>query len=594
MAKWFMAAKRADFNEMSRKYQIDPVVARIIRNRDLTEDIEIEHFLHGDEKDMYSFSLLKDMDKAVDILSDKISDGQRIRVIGDYDVDGICATYILWKGLLTCGAKVDTVIPHRIRDGYGINEQLIEAAAADGIDTIVTCDNGIAAGEALSYGVERNMTCIVTDHHEIPYEEANGVRQYSIPQVDAVIDPKQEDCGYPYAGICGAAVAYKLVEGLFSRFAVSAGYKKELIELAGVATVCDVMELRDENRILVKTALQYMRDSANYGLQALIRVNQLEASKLSAYHLGYVIGPCINASGRLDTARIALELLQSASYDEAAPKAAHLKELNESRKEMTEQGIQMAIQIVEKDHLDQDKVMVVFLPKLHESLAGIVAGRIREKYGKPVFVLTRGIAAGIEDIKGSGRSIPAYHMYDEMTKCSSFFMKYGGHAMAAGLSMEEADIQFLRKRLNACCTLKPEDYEERILIDVPMPFSYVTENLVEQLSVLEPFGPGNEKPVFAQKNATFISGRKMGNGDMAKFEAAGETGKHYTLLLFRGLDQFEECVREKYGEEAVLQLYENGDSKGSAGQIILDVLYYPSVNEYRGRRSLQFIIQDYR
>lgn len=589
MAKWYMSAKKADFEQMAALYKIDPVIARIIRNRDLTEDREIRRYLCGKQSDLYPYTWLKDVQKAVGILQEKIATRKKIRVIGDYDVDGICSAYILWKGLKICGAKVDTVIPHRIKDGYGINEHLIEAAVQDGIDTIITCDNGIAAGEEMAYAKKKGMTCIVTDHHEIPYEEIEGKRKYLLPQADAVIDPKQESCTYPYPGICGAVVVYKLIEGMFSAMQIEDDRKAEFIELAGFATVCDVMELRDENRIIVKLALESMKHSTNQGIRALIQVNKLEPDKLSSYHLGFVLGPCMNATGRLDTAEIALELLQSDSYDKAIQRATHLKELNESRKEMTEQGILNAMEKIENEKLNQDKIMVVFLPGLHESLAGIVAGRIREKYGKPVFVLT----SGEEGIKGSARSIPAYHIYDEMTKCSELFIKYGGHAMAAGLSMEEENIAVFRERINQLCTLQPEDFVEKILIDVPMPLSYVTESLVEQLSILEPFGNGNAKPVFAQKNVILQKGRKMGNGNMARFFVSDECGSKYTMLLFRDLDRFMEYVESRYGKILLEQLFSTGIHPDIEEQIRLDIIYYPSINEYRGRKSLQFTIQDY-
>lgn len=588
MSKWFLSAKKADFNEIARQYHIDPVVARIIRNRDLISEEEIKCYLHGTIEDMHTFSLLKDIDRAIEILIHKIREQKKIRIIGDYDVDGICSTYILYKGLSLCGAKVDAVIPHRMKDGYGINEQLIESAIHDEIDTIVTCDNGIAAKEAFAYAKSSNITCIITDHHEVPYEEKEGNRVFILPEVDAVVDPKQPDCKYPYKNICGAFVAYKLIEGMFEKLLIDPSNKKELLELAGFATICDVMELLDENRILVKTALKYMSDSDNYGLKALIKVNNLDSNNLSSYHIGFILGPCLNATGRLDTAKIALELLQSKSLVEAIPRATHLKELNDSRKEMTEQGIEQAIALIEKNHLQNDKVLVVFLPDLHESLAGIIAGRIRERYGKPTFVLTK----GEEDLKGSARSIESYNIYEEMTKCKELFTKYGGHKLAAGLSLKAENLIPFKEKINDLCTLSSEDYEEKTVIDVPMPFSYVNSDLIQQLSVLEPYGPGNEKPVFAQKKLIFLSGSIMGkNRNMARFLVRDEQGENYTLLLFRGLDHFNEYVSKKYGDKACDSLFQGNHT---SDEINLDVIYYPSINEYRGKIDIQFIMQDYR
>ena len=588
MSKWFLSAKKADFNEIARQFHIDPVVARIMRNRDLISEGEINCYLHGIIEDMHTFSLLKDIDRAIEILIHKIREQKKIRIIGDYDVDGICSTYILYKGLSLCGAKVDTAIPHRIKDGYGINEQLIENAILNEIDTIVTCDNGISAKEAFAYAKSSNITCIITDHHEVPYEEKEGNRVFILPEVDAVVDPKQPDCKYPYKNICGAFVAYKLIEGMFEELSVDPIYKKELLELAGFATVCDVMELLDENRILVKSSLKYMSDSDNFGLKALIKVNKLDSNSLSAYHIGFILGPCLNATGRLDSAKIALELLQSKSLEEAIPRANHLKELNDSRKEMTEQGIEQAIALIEKNHLQNDKVLVVFLPDLHESLAGIIAGRIRERYGKPAFVLTK----GEEDLKGSARSIESYNIYEEMTKCKELFTKYGGHKLAAGLSLKEENLNPFKEKINDLCTLTSEDYEEKIVIDVAMPFSYVNSNLIQQLSVLEPFGPGNEKPVFAQKNLVFLSGNIMGkNRNMARFQVKDEQGEKYTLLLFRGLDHFNEYVSKKYGNNVCDSLFQGNHA---SDEINLDVIYYPSINEYRGKMDIQFVMQDYR
>lgn len=586
MAKWFVSAKKADFSKIGEKYHISPVLARIIRNRDLVEESEIEKYLYGTLEDVYDGGFLKDMQKAVEMIWEKIQSGKKIRVIGDYDVDGICAAYILKKGLSTCGADVDTVIPHRIKDGYGINEQLIQDAYEEGIDTIITCDNGIAAHGQIAYANSLGITCIVTDHHEVPYEIIEGEKHYVLPPAAAVVDPKQEECHYPYKNICGAVVAWKLVHKLWEKVEVSVEDKREILEFAGIATVCDVMELLDENRVLVKEALKSMSHSANLGLRCLIRVHDLNPKDLSAYHIGFVLGPCFNATGRLDTAARTLELLECKNEREAILIAAQLKRLNESRKEMTEDGVEEAILKIEEEGLEKDSVMVVYLPDCHESLAGIIAGRIREKYYKPVFILTK----SEECVKGSGRSIETYSMYEELNKCKDLFLKFGGHKMAAGLSLEEKNVEIFRKKLNENCTLTKEDLEEKILIDVPMPLSYVTEGFLKELELLEPFGTGNPKPVFACKDLKFLSIRIMGkNRNMAKFSVEDELGNRFSLVCFRHFEKFLEDVGKKYGQES-LDLFLNQKKHGG---VKMSVIYYPSINEYMGKREIQYVMQNW-
>lgn len=593
MAKWFLAAKKADFNKIAQHFQIDPVIARIMRNRDLVTEEEIHLFLQGTLEDLHEPRQLKDVEKAACILKEKIKAGKKIRIIGDYDVDGICSTYTLYKGLKVCGADVDAVIPHRMKDGYGINEALVEQALSDNVDTIITCDNGIAAKDVLEQGKEKRLTCIVTDHHEVPYEEREGKKVQIVPNVDAVVDPKQEACEYPFEAICGAVVAYKLIQVLLEECnieeLVKEQTKRELLEMAGIATVCDIMPLKDENRIIVKKALEYLKDSQNPGLQALMAVNELEPSKLTSYSIGFVIGPCINATGRLDTAQLALELLQAKTFEDAVPIASTLKEYNANRKEMTEKGVEEAMALLETGAYDADKVLVLYLPEVHESLAGIIAGRIREKTGKPAFVLTK----AEEGVKGSARSIETYSVYEEMTKCSHLFTKYGGHKMAAGLSLEEKNVEPFRELINANCTLTEEDFEEKILIDVPMPMSYVTESFIQELSVLEPFGAENEKPVFAQKNIRFIRGYIMGkNKNMARFDVLDEKGLRFNVVCFRNLDKLTEYLKQKAGKEKTERLFAGGLTAGEA--VMLDVIYYPSINEFRGKTSVQYIMQDYR
>ncbi len=591
-----VAAKRADFDAISQKYHIDPVLARIIRNRDVVEDKDIDRFLNGTREHLYAPGLLKDMDRAVNILLEKIAQGKRIRIIGDYDIDGICSTYILFRGLSKCGAAVDTAIPHRIRDGYGLNENLIQEAYDAGTDTVLTCDNGIAAYEQTAFANSLGMTVIVTDHHEVPYEEKEGVRQYRVPEARAVVDPKQEDCGYPFPEICGAVVAYKLVLALLAkkeemdwREAMESELGLELLELAAFATIGDVMELRDENRIIVKSGMELMKHTRNIGLKALMLATGTDAAHIKPYTIGFVLGPCLNATGRLDTAANALELFKAQDMEVAAVLAGDLKAMNDSRKELTLKGVEEAIRQIEDGGLDKDRVLVVYLPEVHESLAGIIAGRIREKYCKPVFVLTR----AEDGVKGSGRSIDAFHMYDEMTKCKELFTKYGGHKLAAGLSLPEENVDVFRRRLNENCTLTDADFEEKVMIDVPMPMAYASIGFVREIARLEPFGNGNPKPQFAQKNVRFVGGRVLGaNRNVGKYTVADEGGKKYEMIYFGDIEAFDAYAAEKYGAAAVDNLYHRG-IQTAAEDIVLSVVYYPDINEYRGNVSLQMVMRYY-
>ena len=591
MAKWMVSAKKADFNKIAQQFQIDPVIARIIRNRDIVEEEEIGRFLHGTLQDLHDPFLLKDADRAAGILHDKIAAEKQIRIIGDYDIDGVCSTYILLAGLTHCGARVDAVIPHRIHDGYGLNEKLIQEAWEAGTDTIVTCDNGIAAKDQIAYARTLGMTVIVTDHHEVPYEVLeDGERQECLPEADAVIDPKRKECSYPFDGICGAVVAYKFLQVLFALEALpgTGELLQELLAFAAFATVGDVMELVDENRILVRYGLKQIAASSNYGLRALITANGLQDRKLSAYHIGFVLGPCLNATGRLDTADRALRLFWTKDRAEAATIAGELKELNDSRKEMTLQGTEAAVEQIEHGRLKEDRVLVVYLPDCHESLAGIIAGRIRERYHKPTFVLT----LSEEGVKGSGRSIEAYHMYEKMSECKELYTKYGGHKLAAGVSMPEENVERFRTYLNSHCNLTDEDLEEKIHIDVPMPMSYVTADFVKQLSVLEPFGNGNSKPVFAQKNIRLVSGRILGrNGNVGKYRVEDEGGRQYDMMYFGDLEAWHAFLRKNFGQTACESLYQGGYLKGT--QMYLHVIYYPDLDVYQGRERLQMIMQDY-
>ncbi|WP_337598116.1 DHH family phosphoesterase [Gallintestinimicrobium sp.] len=610
MAKWYVAAKKADFNGIGQRFSISPVLARVIRNRDIEGDEAIEKYLHGTIRDLYDPALLKGSREAVLLLKDKIKGQMPIRVIGDYDADGICSSYILKRGLEACGAVVDTMIPHRMKDGYGLNEHLVDEAYADGIDTILTCDNGIAAYAQIEQAKKYGMTVIVTDHHEIPYEEEplaesdpetgeRSRRRYKIPPADVVIDPKQQGDTYPFQEICGAVVAFKLMQLLFAEFGfdgistdLTSGKRSlldELLEFAAFATICDVMPLREENRILVRHGLELMKQTQNVGLHALMEVNQIlpwQDGKLGAFHIGFVLGPCLNASGRLDSAQRAMELLDSKTREAAVAQAAFLKQLNDSRKEMTEEYVKIAVEMIESGPLKDDRVLVVFLPDCHESIAGIIAGRIRERYYRPTFVLTR----GEEGVKGSARSIEGYHIYEEMTKCSSFFTKYGGHKMAAGLSMREEDVEPFRQKINEICTLTEDDLQEKIHIDVPMPVSYVSFRLVEELELLEPFGTGNSKPVFAQKDLKFVSARALGKaGNVLRFTVEDSEQKRWEMMYFGGKDNFEAYAAEKYGQAALDGLY-----SGKGSPLYFDVVYYPGVNTWQGNTKLQLVMQQYR
>ena len=567
--KWFVAGKRADFQEIGRKYGIDQVTARIIRNRDIVGEDEIETYLKPSLSNLYSPHLLKDMDLLIQILQEKIREGKQIRIIGDYDIDGVQASYILYKGLTRVGGNVTVAIPDRMKDGYGINENLIAQAKADGAETILTCDNGIAALDAIAYAKELQMTVLVTDHHDIPYQEENGVRIYRRSQADAIVNPKQAECRYPFSEICGAVVAWKVVQALYEAYGLPEEEAFGFLENAAFATVGDVMDLKDENRVIVKFGLEQMRDTKNLGLAALIHQKEVLPERLSAYHLGFVLGPCINAGGRLDTAIRSLKLLLADGEEEASVFAVELSDLNEERKRMTLEGIAAAQDIISEQKLEEQKVMVVYLPKLHESLAGIVAGRIREQYHHPVFVLTD----SEEGVKGSGRSIEAYSMYEELCKCQDLFLKFGGHPMAAGLTLPKEKVKEFADRINQNAVLLPEDFIPKIHIDVPMPLSYVTVDLINELKILEPFGKGNEKPVFADKNIRVKEKRIVGkNRNVVKLTLMDGMGNVYPAVYFGNAEE-------------MMEFLEQADR--------ISIVYYPEINRYMGREEIQFVISHY-
>lgn len=607
--KWYVAAKKADFQGIAKRFGIDPVTARIIRNRDVVGDDEIRQYLYGTRAELGDPAQLQGGLEAASLLKQKIEEGKKIRIIGDYDIDGVNSTYILYRALTRCGAQVDYEIPDRMKDGYGLNISLLKLALEEGIDTVLTCDNGISAIAEIAYAKENGLTVIVTDHHEPLFEEVpeedqaetiqpqtdtarripspDGTRIFRLPPADVLVNPKQPNCRYPYKKLCGAAVAWKVVCLLYRLYAIEEE-AEQFLQFVGFATVGDVMELDGENRILVKEGLNQLRITQNYGWRALIQANNLDFDTLNSYHIGFVLGPCINASGRLDTAKRSLRLLLAKDAAEAELLATRLKQLNDERKELTQAAVDLACEQIDGSTEANDRVLVVYLPDCHESIAGIVAGRIRERYGKPTFVVTN--AEAEDEAKGSGRSIEAYSMFEEMVKCQDLFRKFGGHPMAAGFSLPRSRIDEMRRRLNENCTMTEEDMAEKIMVDVPMPINYIRESLVEELSVLEPFGNGNEKPLFAERHLKLLSARILGkNANVLKLQVANATGCTMEALYFGIPDNILSYLTDKYGKNEVQKLL-----WGKVNQIEMDLTYYPSINEYQGRRTLQIVIKNFR
>lgn len=586
MEKWIEIRKGGNFMEMAKKYGIDPLIARIIRNRDITDEKEITEYLYGGKEALHNPHLLKDADKAAEIIAEGIAEKKAMRIIGDYDIDGVNATYILLEGIRRCGGNVDAAIPDRMKDGYGINEHLIEQALSDRKELLITCDNGIAAINEINFAKEKGMTVVVTDHHEIPYCNTEQGKEFLQSNADAIVNPKQKDCLYPCKGICGAVVAWKLVQVLYERMDIPVEEADIFIENAGFATVGDVMDLTGENRILVKLGLKALEHTKNPGMKALIAKNKLSDKPLSAYHIGFVLGPCINASGRLDTAKRSLELLLERDEVKASALAGELVELNESRKYMTQQETQKALEQIGKEGREKDKVLVVYLPECHESLAGIIAGRIREAYQRPVFVLTR----GEEGVKGSGRSIEAYSMFDKMTEVAELFTKYGGHPMAAGLSMREEDIDKLREQLNQKAELSEEDMAEVVRLDAVLPMSYFTVDTIRQLSVLEPCGKSNTRPVFADRNIKITRAGIVGvNRNVLKLHLLDSKGNPVAGVYFGEVEKFLTFLSEKFGSEEV-----DAAMHGKENSIQFAAVYEPAVDTYSGRESVQAIIRRFR
>ena len=569
MKKWYVSAKKADFNEIGKKFQITPMTARIIRNRDVVGDEQIRRFLYGDVTDFYSPWEMKGMKEGILLLQHAIANQEKIRVIGDYDIDGVCSTYILLTGLKRVGACVDTVIPDRIKDGYGINEHLIDGAQADGVQLIVTCDNGIAAKQQIAYAKDLGMRVLVTDHHEVPFEATEKGKIEKLPPADVIINPKQETCQYPWKGLCGGAVAWKLVAALYETYGIAMEEAYQLLEFAAIATVGDIMELQDENRIIVKEGLKRIHHTKNIGLKALIEVNGLEREAIGAYHIGFVLGPCINAGGRLDTAKRALELFDSKDKETSDRLAGDLKALNDSRKELTQEGVEEALRQVQETGRRNERVLVIYLPDCHESIAGIIAGKVKERFYRPTIVLTD----AEEGIKGSGRSIPGYNMFEELLKVEELFTKFGGHPMAAGMSLPKENLQKLRQKLNKNCTLTAEDMVEKLSIDIAMPIQYISESFIEELKVLEPFGNGNSKPLFAERDFHVLQSQILGkNKNTLKIYGTNAAGCHMEGLYFGNPEEFLALLKKK-------------DT--------ISITYYPSVNEFRGKKTLQLMIQDF-
>lgn len=585
--RWFIKNKKMDYKYMAAKYGITELMSRLIVNRDITDDELIKSYINPEFSMLHEPRYMKDMDRAVDILIDKIKNKKKIRIIGDYDVDGVISVYILYSALKRCNANVDYEIPDRIKDGYGVNGNIIKKSKEDGVDTILTCDNGISAIEPIKSAKELGMTVIVTDHHDIPFvEDEEGKRTFLRSEADAILNPKQKECKYKFKSLCGAGVAFKLIQVLYEELGICEEEAFRFIEFLAIATVCDVVDLVDENRVFVKKGLEKINKTTNIGLNELLVECEIQDKKIGVYHLGFIIGPCINASGRLDNAKKGVRLLLSNDEKEAVNLAKELVKLNEERKEMTMNGVEEAIEIVENSGIKDDKVFVIYLPHIHESLAGIIAGRIREKYNVPTLILTRSEGGA----KGSGRSIEEYNMFEELVKCKDLLDKFGGHPMAAGFSLKEENIDEFRKRLNEKTTLSEEDLLKKVTIDTVLPLDTITYDLVNDLARLEPFGKANPKPLFGEKNINVIKAMVLGkNRNVLKLKLKTKNGKAIDAVYFGDIEQFEEAVTEKYGKDQLIKLYD-----GSYNDVKLDLVFYPDINEYNGNVTIQVVIQNYR
>jgi single-stranded-DNA-specific exonuclease len=585
--KWFIKNKKIDYKKMAHKYGITEFMSRLIINRDILNDGMIKSYINPDFDKLHNPKEMKDLEKAVDIIYHKISENKKIRIVGDYDVDGVISVYILYTALKLCKANVDYEIPDRIKDGYGINSNIIKQAKEEEVDTILTCDNGISAIEPIKYAKELGLTVIITDHHDIPFvEDENKNREFIAPEANAVVNPKQEDCEYKFEKLCGAGVAFKLVEVLYEKMGIDKKECYKFMEFLAIATVCDVVDLIDENRIFVKKGLEFINKTTNLGLQELIRECEMADKNLSVYHLGFIIGPCINACGRLDSAKRGLELLLSTDEEVANKLAKELVRLNEERKDMTMEGLEKAIEIIEKNNMLKDKVFVVYIPDVHESLAGIIAGRIREKYNAPTLVITK----SENGAKGSGRSIEEYNMFEELVKCKDLLEHFGGHPMAAGFSLKEENIDEFRRRLNENSTLNEEDLLKKVTIDCVLPLDSINYELINDLERLEPFGKANSKPLFAEKNINLLKATILGkNNNVLKLRIKTKSDNFLDGIYFGDVYEFEEAINDKYGKDELQKLYD-----GVYNDVKLDLVFYPSVNEYNGNTSIQIVVQNYR
>lgn len=584
--KWLLRNRKVDLKAMSDKYKISQLLCKLMVNRDITDDNIINSYINPVYENLHSPKTMKDVVLAVNIIKRKIQENKKIRIIGDYDVDGIISVFILYTALKECGANVDYEIPDRIKDGYGINENIVKTAYDEDVDTIITCDNGISAIDQIQYAKNLGLTVIVTDHHDVPFVEENGVRTFISSQADAIINPKQIECEYEFKSICGAGVAFKLMEVLYEELGMNKEECYKLIEFVAIATVCDVVDLIDENRIFVKNGLNMLNNTTNIGIKALKKASGLEDKEITAYHLGFVIGPCLNASGRLDSAKKGLELLLMENYEEAENLAQEIVDLNDARKKMTKEGVDRAINIIDSTEINNDKILVVYIPDIHESLAGIVAGRVKEKYNKPTIILTK----SEEGVKGSARSIEEYNMFEGLLACKELLDKFGGHPMAAGLSLQEDKVDELRKELNNKCKLTDEDLTRKIMIDASLPLEYLNINLIKELDVLEPFGKGNAKPVFGVRDVKVTKAMLLGKDkNILKLRLLTNNNLTIDAMIFNDLENFENKVIEKYGNEGLDNLYNKFNNN-----ISMDFTFYPSINEWNGNKSIQIIVNGIR
>lgn len=604
---WRVAGKRADFGAIGARYDVDPVVARVITNRGITGDDAIGMFLNGDWQSLHDPALMKDLPKGCQIIHDRLRENKRVRIISDYDVDGVSSNYILLIGMKKVWAHihgrteaecdvVDYDIPHRVHDGYGINRRLIDACIRDGVDTIITCDNGIAAYDQTEYARQNGITMIITDHHQVPYEEnSDGTRSYRLPPADAVIDNQRVDCEYPFKGLCGAGVACKFIQYLYRISGIDESGIREFLEILGVATNCDMMDLVDENRLYVRYALSTLKNSSNLGINALMKLSGRNDKKISTFDLGFLIGPCINAAGRLGDARLSLEFLLESDTDVAHSRAEELLAINEERKSMTENGVKLITEALQEATIQgrwgelptlADRVIVVYVPGIHESVVGIIASKLKEAYSRPVLVFTDGEAAGI--LKGSGRSIEKYDMFEKLSKEKELFTAFGGHAMAAGFSIKKENLRELRERLNEHSGLTEDDITPRLMIDVPMPLRYNSVELTMQLERLEPYGKGNRRPLFAQAAVPVVMAQILGkNRNLLKLRLDMGDGRYVDGIDFRP-DEFVNDIKQWFGEDECVKML-----NGQPNSVVIDIAYYPQINEYRNRRNLQIKIEAY-